>query len=521
MMMTKHLTKRRSSPYSANRRVSETVTAKVQERIFLLGTTPKEEYLKSEFLSKFVSRDTAPALVRRNRAISKWLATERENAATNDRLETLHEDYNILPRVSWSKFRDFCCSVIADIIGETVPVDSLCGIFSGGASTSRLRTESHPASKYLGKADITAAARPWFQLIFEEMPGWQQFSEMLILNDVPGNVMFTVPKTTDIDRCACKEPDINMFLQKGIGSYFRTCLRSKGINLNDQSRNRDLARQGSLDGSLATIDLSSASDSISSGLVEMLLPPLWYHCLNDIRSPITEIDGEEHVNSMFSSMGNGFTFELESLLFYSIARTVAYMTGTRGTISVYGDDIIVPSEMYHDLLFVLTVLGFSVNTKKSFAEGPFRESCGGHFYNGYDITPFYLKKEITTITDVIRIANAIRRWSFEGLSLLSDTLEDLWSYLASLVPKEFWGGSDYGSIYQLVSPDLPRSRLIPVTKKRQTGVGGYVLWLNSTWNRSCAGEIETSSASFAQERCRSRPVRFGERPNIPVFLHEV
>ena len=151
---------------------------------------------------------------------------------------------------------------------------------------------------------------------------------------VNGNVMFTVPKNSEIDRCACKEPDLNMFLQKGFGNQIRYLLKKKaGVDLNNQLINRELARVGSVDGSLMTVDLSSASDSVTSALVGRLLPPDWFWYLDLVRSPVTMIDGEVHLNEMFSSMGNGFTFELESLLFYAITRATAYFGGWNGHIS--------------------------------------------------------------------------------------------------------------------------------------------------------------------------------------------
>lgn len=346
--------------------------------------SPKTSYLRSNLLSKFVSKDTDSPLVRRTRAINKWLATERNNEATNVRLLTTHDGFQILPHVKYETFMEKAREIVTSVIGESFPVDSLLGGFSGGASTSRGRTSSHPAGKYLGQADVTEAALPYWELLLEESPTWKTYfdSSELELRVVPGNILFTVPKSTDIDRCACKEPDINMYMQRGLGRVIRNRLRRVGIDLNDQSRNRELAREGSISGELATLDLSSASDSISTELVFQLLPIVWFSALNSLRSPVTVIDKDVHVNEMFSSMGNGFTFELESLLFYAIARTVAYFRGVSGVISVYGDDIIAPTSIAQDIAWVLNYLGFEVNTKKSFWSGPFRESCGGHFING-------------------------------------------------------------------------------------------------------------------------------------------
>jgi hypothetical protein len=501
------------------------LTESFREKLQSLRQSVKADYLKDQCFSKFVSTDTAPAEVRRTRAITKWLATERENEATNDRLIFTPEDYNILPRVPFGGFVDFCRDLVIEIIGDTVPVDALIGAFSGGASTSRSRTESHPAQKYLGKAHVTQRALDIFLDIVDEMPGWLRAQNDLTIEIVPGNVLFTVPKKTDIDRCACKEPDINMFLQKGVGNHFRDCLRRIGINLNDQSINSSLARKGSLDGSLATLDLSSASDSVSSGLVALLLPECWYTLLDSLRSPVTIIDGETHRNEMFSSMGNGFTFELESLLFYVLTRATCYFTGTPGIVSVYGDDIICPTASAEPLIWVLSYFGFSTNVEKSHMTGPFRESCGGHFYDGFDITPFYIKGPLLRLTDVIDAANKLRRWGQVStvLSILDPEVEDIWLWLKSYIPSYLWGGEDLSFKYQLVSYDVPKQRLQSESKRKDAGHGGYLHWLNATWDRSKPSDgVSTSSYLVTRESFRLRNVRTQAVPRLEsLFISEL
>jgi len=512
-----------NAKYNANTRVPENTTQVIFNHLQSLDETRfKYRYLQDEVFSKFLSKDTDSPLVRRNRAIMKWLGSELNNESTNDRLFNTHDEFNILSRVRWSSFVAKCQEIVISIIGETVPLEALIGSFSGGASTSRKRTESYPASKFLGKADVTSSALHWFSLVQEELVLWKMFSDDLVLNEVRGNVLFTVPKKTTIDRCACKEPDINMFLQKGVGNYFRSSLRRKGIDLNDQSRNQRLALVGSSDGSLATIDLASASDSICSSLVELLLPPLWFGLLDDLRSKITIIDGEEHVNEMFSSMGNGFTFELESLLFYSICRTVAYFRGISGVISVYGDDIIVPTSLASDLIWVLSYLGFEVNPSKTFYVGSFRESCGHHYFRGANVTPFYIRKPIERLTDVINVANKIRQWSDEGTSILDPSLEPLWLYLRSLVPSEFWGGHDCNVDTSLVTYCEPRKCLVPVSRNVDiNGAASYLHWFSCVDYRVEQSTISTSKLQRSLDRYRVRRSQHTVIGRSSIFLSEI
>jgi len=240
---------------------------------------------------------------------------------------------------------------------------------------------------------------------------------------------------------------------------------------------------------------------------------------------VTVIDGEEHVNEMFSSMGNGFTFELESLLFWAIVKTTCYLTGTRGIVSVYGDDIICPTEASNDVQWALEFFGFQVNTEKSFSTGPFRESCGGHYYDGFDITPFYVKAPLAKLTDVIDVANKLREWAEGpiGSSVLDPEVEDIWLWLKSFIPSHLWGGADLGNKNQLVSLDTPRRRLHQTSVKRKTGLGGYLHWHNATWNRDGVYEgVQTSSARKQSAFYRERNVRDLTVPRLPaVFLHEI
>jgi len=508
-------------------------------RIQNLPPSVKADYLKREFLSKYVSHETDPPEVRRIRAINKWLATERENEATNERLLITSEEYNLLPRVTFNRFVSWCRDFIRDIIGDTPPIDSLIGTFSGGASTSRSRMRSSPSSKYVGEAHVTPSALGFFSTIVDEMPGWLGLAEPFSVKMVRGNVLFTVPKKTDIDRVACKEPDLNMFMQKGVGDYFRSQLRRSGINLNDQSINQSLARKGSENGSLVTLDLSSASDSVSEGLVALLLPECWFTLLDALRCRVTIIDGEEHRNHMFSSMGNGFTFELESLLFYTLTKATAYFTGTRGVVSVYGDDIICPANMSHDLIWVLQYFGFSTNVDKSCIEGPYRESCGGHYWNGFDITPFYIREPIERLDQLIDVANKLRKWgesdsvnklrsldpnSWRRTEILDLAVEEIWLWLKCHIPSIFWGGGDLSFKYQLVSYDCPAFRLSEKRRSVDTGLGGYFHWLNATWDRTSLYEgVSTSkrTKSFA-ERLELKKVRTTAVPRLPwIFLHEI
>lgn len=222
-----------------------------------------------------------------------------------------------------------------------------------------------------------------------------------------------VPKNAKTDRSIEIQPGGNLLLQLGIGSMIRERLRSAGLNLNSQEKNQKLARRGSFDGSLATLDLKAASDTVCYRLVERLLPPRWFHALAITRvDALTLADSDEVVQlEKFSSMGNGYTFELESLIFFALSTAAMriFANGRLTRVSVFGDDLIVPTWSVPTIMGIFELCGFQFNTDKSFWQGGFRESCGTDYFFGKAVEPFYIKKEGSDVQTQIRIANRIWR----------------------------------------------------------------------------------------------------------------
>lgn len=236
-----------------------------------------------------------------------------------------------------------------------------------------------------------------------------------------GSRVTTVPKTTDVSRTICVEPSLNIYFQLGFGRRLEERLdKYFGISLATQpDRNRDLARVGSLENlggfTPVTIDLESASDTISLKMLEAALPRDFVAWLKLLRSPKALVKGESVELHMVSSMGNGFTFPLETMLFAGVVRACLRVRNVRESecsdlVGVFGDDIIVPKLILRDVLCLLRILGFSVNTSKSFFEGPFRESCGYDFLNGHYVRGVYIKTLKTPQDHAVAI-NQINSWS--------------------------------------------------------------------------------------------------------------
>ncbi len=292
----------------------------------------------------------------------------------------------------------------------------------GPGSTTRLpRRSAHAAYKYSGTPESTLGNATLASCAINMNPMWKHIVCSSIegphnglVSIVKGNSVITVPKNFKTDRTIAKEPCMNIYIQKGLGAVIRNRLKRVGIDLNDQKRNQEGARIGSLTGQLATIDLSMASDTVSLELVSFLLPNDWWWALEQCRSPIGVLPSGEHLAyQKISSMGNGFTFELETLLFWSICQQVASMNinETDSRILVYGDDIVVPVDQSESVLYRLWQAGFKPNLSKTFCSGPYRESCGKHYFQGSDITPFYVRKPVRKLDRLFLVHNNVYRWS--------------------------------------------------------------------------------------------------------------
>jgi hypothetical protein len=129
---------------------------------------------------------------------------------------------------------------------------------------------------------------------------------------------------------------------------------------------------------------------------------------------MTEVDGTWVRLEKFSSMGNGFTFELETLIFWAISSGVQD-AHNEWNVHVYGDDIIIPSESFDDVKHALEFFGFSLNKEKSFKDGAFRESCGSDYFNGVAVRPYYIEEFPNGPEDWIALANGLRRLACQDL----------------------------------------------------------------------------------------------------------
>lgn len=250
---------------------------------------------------------------------------------------------------------------------------------------------------------------------------------------VDSNRFTTVQKNAKTDRGIEIQPSVNVSAQLGYGRHIRNCLKRRGLDLRSAARevHQVLAQKGSRDGSLATIDLKTASDTTCSNLVKLLFPPEWYTVLKSLTTSRLSVGQRTLRLERFSSMGNGFTFELETLIFWAIARAVSQKPAA---VKVFGDDIIVASEDVRSVIAAYRYFGFAINQTKSFTSGRFRESCGGDFFDGLNVRPFYLKDEPREPQHYISYANGVRRAANNIGGIRYTTFHSSWLHIQDCIP---------------------------------------------------------------------------------------
>lgn len=286
---------------------------------------------------------------------------------------------------------------------------------------------------------------------------------------VQGSRLTTVPKDDKTDRAICIEPSLNMFAQQAVRARLERILKSRcNIDLADQQDiQRDMARKGSVTGKFCTVDLSSASDTISLSFARWLLPPRLFDILETVRAPFCEVEGEWTEVHMISSMGNATTFPLETLIFWALTRSVMHSMnikcvawGEGRNIGVFGDDIIAPNQCFGLLCEVLCAAGFIPNVQKSFHIGQFRESCGGDFLHGVQVTPVRLKGDLSLRTELFSAINRLIVWSTEHGIILRRTIPYLMSkvrkplFVPSYEPVNsgIWANFSHSRWYKVLRP---------------------------------------------------------------------
>jgi len=249
-----------------------------------------------------------------------------------------------------------------------------------------------------------------------------------------------VPKDSRGPRLISAEPLEYQWIQQGLGRkmvvhFEQVCKLTRGqINFTDQKINQRLSLESSISREYATLDLKDASDRVSLDLVRRIfgLTPELLRALEACRTTETRLPSGEVVElKKYAPMGSALCFPVEAYCFW-VLLVSAIVSSSRMPLSrvgkliyVYGDDLIVPTDMAERCIHVLESVGLRVNKSKSCIHGFFRESCGVDAFKGVDITPTRLKKlwtgrsgDASAFTSYSAIASHLASRGYEGTSSL-------------------------------------------------------------------------------------------------------
>lgn len=401
----------------------------------------RDDYLATKLLSKAAFLDTS--FDRKTVAMKKFFKFEESCRFTNLRFKNLALDPSFNGSNRW--LLNATCGKIAKILGD-FGGDEFVDSANWGPGVTTLLKGSYVSAinKFHLENGITrdlyALVGSFFAAAY---PLWDQHLTHLYGSEKRwswevGNRVVTVPKDAKADRVIAIEPGINLWFQKAIGNMIRRRLLRFGIDLNTQENNQLAAYHSSKDGEWATVDFSSASDSIALELIREVLPSRWFRVMDSCRSYYGILDDGPRKWEKFSSMGNGFTFELESLIFYAAACAVHEFLGLpiKG-ITVFGDDVLIHKDALDLFSSYCDFLGFTVNQKKSFSSGYFRESCGSHFWDGVDCKPLFIKERSRNVKAIYKLANGIRNLAHRRCSYIGcdRVLLDAWRHVCQGIPK--------------------------------------------------------------------------------------
>jgi len=322
--------------------------------------------------------------------------------------------------------------------------------------------------------------------------------------EIPVRVI-TVPKTLKTPRIIAIEPCHVQYVQQALLEVIVPALESHrwtsgSVNFTDQKINQQLALQASSDQRLSTIDMKDASDKVSNRLVVAMLEsvPDLSGAIQACRSLRADVPGHGVTPlSKFASMGSALCFPIEAMVFYTILLIAWHehqgcrlseksLLRAKSDVRVYGDDIIIPTELVPIAVRELEAYGLTVNKHKTFSTGKFRESCGVDAFAGTPVTPVYVRRTLPTsrrdTSEMLSTISLANQFYFAGYWETCTWLRNYTErfatvpYVSDTSPVHGWLSYKYAYEIQSWDPHLHAPRVKGVVtrvKSRASKLTGY------------------------------------------------
>jgi len=226
-----------------------------------------------------------------------------------------------------------------------------------------------------------------------------------------------VPKDSRGPRTISKEPYHTLLGQMAFNDYMAGYLERKSdkrIIFSDQTIHRGLAKEASNRRNRVTADLKEASDRMTFSVVSHITQnaPLYREANKRLRSTHVKLPSGTFRLQKYANMGSGLCFPTLALIVYvttvtAISTNASFQRKAAKEVYVYGDDLIYDSRYHAQVVHGLERVGLKVNLDKTFIHGHFRESCGGDYLAGVDVTPVRLRLSNASIPMISECRNGV------------------------------------------------------------------------------------------------------------------
>lgn len=309
----------------------------------------------------------------------------------------------------WEGFRRFSAGVLHQL-GQFHPYQ-VRAKHGPGAVSDREKSYVKYDFKYWTERLEAVFPYDWHASTDLSVPDYVKYREF-------ASQMHAVPKTQSGPRLIAAEPIAHQWIQQGIREWLESRVKcsilGNSIDFRSQQMSRDAALDASRTGLSATVDLSSASDRLSCRLVDYVFQsrPDILDALHACRTrAMIDTDGELILLRKYSTQGSAVIFPMQSVIYSMLAiwavmlkynrKDFSYAKWASLQVRVFGDDIIIPTDVYPVLAGLLKTCLLKVNESKSHNTGFFRESCGMDAYAGVDVTPAYFRAAYDATPDAL------------------------------------------------------------------------------------------------------------------------
>lgn len=421
----------------------------------------------NRFVKKFEQPDDSHTALLKDQCFDQWLAFEENHLAKQDVCNSIHHMMTKADKAVVYKAQRFISHIIGDFrislknaFLEIPPGETFISSKGRVSVYQKLKLKSHwtttwncledtvlliyyhpqlkRCAKYWFKKDKGYLADLYFKHRADPNKGLAIFRTQLIenvLTIVDGSRGSSVYKDTKKRRFINVETLFAVLLQRLLANHLRKKLKIYG---NDLDLGQDHHKQMISKPNYATIDKSNASDSNHFDQMYFMLDGSrgsrrFRKYIIDYRSYSTKLKSNWFVAYKTSSMGNGFTFELMTLILFGLARQLD------PTARVYGDDVIIDNMVAEQYLRIIQHLGWIPNLTKTFVNSPLRESCGAFYDDDYGYITCYETKWCENISDVVTLCNKVYLLAKHTKTALKTDFEELHKEFMSVVDPSLKG----------------------------------------------------------------------------------